>query len=307
MAIPQNPRQAVYGQAQPAYATYPAAAHSLLHTDQSLARYPAAAYMTSPIRQSPMALMSYFQAPTVEAQAEALEGLGMEASTAALATVLGVGALGIIFVCVVRGVAGYYVGKAVAPAGSESSYAWGGAFFGALGGSMGMAGVAGASLLGKGGKLAMDDEEDMLQSDSIFEGAAGYDGLSATYTAPSTEGPQPNDGTARPPVPVPPMPLPGDQTVPPVQTVMPGTWPGVDTVSNPPPQSQSSSLVGDLAASLTFAFFGGIIGYALAPSKGERAMWMAAGAAGNALLGPLGGALVLGGMGYVSYGRRRGG
>jgi len=56
MAIPQNPRQAVYSQEQPAYATYPAAAHSFLHTDQSLARYPAAAYMTSPIRQSPMAL-----------------------------------------------------------------------------------------------------------------------------------------------------------------------------------------------------------------------------------------------------------
>mgnify|MGYP000865064032 CR=1 FL=1 len=149
----------------------------------------------------------------------------------------------------------------------------------------------------------MDD--DLFQQDSIFEGAAGYDdGLGADFSQTATDGPQPNDGrTDLPPVTVPLTPPAQAAPPPPQQTVMPGTWPGVDTSA----PSQGSSVLGDLAASVTYAFFGGVIGYALAPSKEQRAYWAVGGALSNALLGPLAGAVVLGGMGYTAAKRRRGG
>lgn len=149
----------------------------------------------------------------------------------------------------------------------------------------------------------MDD--DLFQQNSIFEGAAGYDeGLGADFSQTATDGPQPNDGrTDLPPVPVPLTPP--AQTAPPTpqQTVMPGTWPGGTPSFQP---AQSSGILGDLAASLTYAFFGGVIGYALAPSKEQRAYWAVGGALSNALLGPLAGAVVLGGMGYTASKRRVG-
>jgi len=149
----------------------------------------------------------------------------------------------------------------------------------------------------------MDD--DLFQQNSIFEGAAGYDeGLGADFSVPAADGPQPNDGrTDLPPVPVPLTPP--AQTAPPTpqQTVMPGTWPGGTPSFQP---AQSSGILGDLAASLTYAFFGGVIGYALAPSKEQRAYWAVGGALSNALLGPLAGAVVLGGMGYTASKRRAG-
>lgn len=149
----------------------------------------------------------------------------------------------------------------------------------------------------------MDDE--LFQQDSIFEGAAGYDdGLGADFSSKlPADGPQPNDArTDLPPVTVPLTPPEQAAPPPPQQTIMPGTWPTVTGSSQQP----SGSLMGDLAASLTYAFFGGVIGYALAPSKEERAYWAVGGALSNALLGPIAGAVVLGGMGYTSAKRRRG-
>lgn len=63
----------------------------------------------------------------------------------ALEIVLAVVVVGLI----VRGVAGYYVGKAMAPRGRESKYAWGGAAASVLLGTLGLGVEAGVALSNK--------------------------------------------------------------------------------------------------------------------------------------------------------------
>jgi hypothetical protein len=73
--------------------------------------------------------------------ARAVQGLGQPAATdAALSTVSLFAGLAI------RGVAGYFAGKAMAPRGHESKYAWGAAAAAAIFGTVGL-GVTGAIAL----------------------------------------------------------------------------------------------------------------------------------------------------------------
>ena len=140
--IPENPYQATAWPSSP-YATSPAAAHSLLHTPDSLARYPAVAYLTSGLATSPRAMMEQYW-PAGARDVQALQGLGASEGEGVLAAV-GLGLLAVtVLTFAVRGFAGYYVGKAAAPdASSETTYGIGGAVAGVALGVYGLAGIAG--------------------------------------------------------------------------------------------------------------------------------------------------------------------
>lgn len=131
---------------------------------------------------------------------------------------------------------------------------------------------------------------------SILEGAAGFDGygsavgdLGATFSAPSTDGPQPNDGRTeqRPPVPVP-LPPP------------PPTY--VDTVSpaqdQPPPPSAGYGWL----STLVDALCGAAVGYVVAPTPRDRALYAGLGALG----GGVGGSLGIGAVGAYALYQRHG-
>jgi hypothetical protein len=146
--IPQTPFQAVNQPIRP-YATSPAAAHALLHPGRVLARYPVVSYLTGDIRNYPMALMQQYYPPGAS-DVQALQGLGADPNAGVLAAVAGLGVALLVAGAAVRGIAGYYVGKTVAPSREdEGKYAWGGAVAGILLGPVGMAATAGVGLMSK--------------------------------------------------------------------------------------------------------------------------------------------------------------
>lgn len=68
-----------------------------------------------------------------------MQGLGQPVETGTNAAISGAALLAVVAVgLTVRGVAGYFAGKAMAPRGRESKYAWGGVVASILGGSLGL-------------------------------------------------------------------------------------------------------------------------------------------------------------------------
>jgi hypothetical protein len=119
-------------------------------------------YFSEPLGQS-IAEFAAFQRPRstlrkVTSMSPLLSGIGAVADASAGQATGGEGGaektleimLAVVVVgLVVRGVAGYYVGKAMAPRGRESKYAWGGAAASVLLGTLGLGVEAGVALSNK--------------------------------------------------------------------------------------------------------------------------------------------------------------
>lgn len=145
--LPQDPFQATHWPGQ-VYATSPASAHAMLHPTRVLARYPAFAYLSSDIRTYPRLLMENYYPPG-SSEVQALQGI--DPDTAVGGAIVGIALLALVAGAAVRFGAGWYVGQAVAPHGSEDKWKWIGGAAGLLGGPVGLAATAGVGLLQQDG------------------------------------------------------------------------------------------------------------------------------------------------------------
>lgn len=120
--IPQNPYQGADWSGNGPFATYPAAAHAMLHPlRQNEARWSVVDYMTRfQGRNNPYYLMQQYW-PAGASQVQALRGLGADDNSGVLALVAAL-TLGVVAVGVAAsGAAGYYAGKAIAPTDGQAS------------------------------------------------------------------------------------------------------------------------------------------------------------------------------------------
>ena len=120
--IPQDPNQASYWSPDTPFATYPAAAHAMLHPGRvSESRWSVEDYMRHlQGRNNPYYLMQKYW-PAGASQVQALQGMGADDNSGVLALVAAL-TLGVVAVGVAAsGAAGYYAGKAIAPSDAQAS------------------------------------------------------------------------------------------------------------------------------------------------------------------------------------------
>ena len=142
--IPQSPWEATH-QPPHLFAQYPAAARGAVFGSGVGARSPVDAYLSSPLRIAPIGTLRALLTQD-EAQQQALSGL--DPTAAAGLAVLGLGAVGLAIMFFGQAVAGYYVGKAVAPTkADEKAYGIGGAIATGFLGPIGAAGVSTVAII----------------------------------------------------------------------------------------------------------------------------------------------------------------
>lgn len=120
--IPTTPDEGAYWNPSTPFATYPAAAHAMMHAGQPQeSRWSAVDYMKHMQgRNNPYYLMQKYW-PAGASQVQALQGLGADEGSGVLAVVAGAALMVAVVGLGASVAAGYYAGKAIAPSDDQAS------------------------------------------------------------------------------------------------------------------------------------------------------------------------------------------